>query len=51
MRHGIKNKKLNRTSSHRKAMIANMAVSLVLHEQITTTLPKAKDLRPDIDGV
>jgi len=49
MRHGIKSKKLNRTSSHRKAMLANMAVSLVLHEQITTTLPKAKFLRPMVE--
>jgi large subunit ribosomal protein L17 len=49
MRHGIKTKKLNRTSSHRKAMIANMAVSMVLHEQITTTLPKAKVLRPVVE--
>jgi large subunit ribosomal protein L17 len=49
MRHGIKHKKLNRTSSHRKAMIANMAVSLVLHEQITTTLPKAKVIRPVVE--
>lgn len=49
MRHGIKTKKLNRTSSHRKAMLANMAVALVLHEQITTTLPKAKFLRPAVE--
>ena len=49
MRHGIKSKKLNRTSSHRKAMLTNMAVSLVLHEQITTTLPKAKYLRPAVE--
>jgi large subunit ribosomal protein L17 len=44
MRHGIAKRKLNRTSSHRKAMFANMAVALVQHEQIKTTLPKAKDL-------
>lgn len=49
MRHGIKSKKLNRTSSHRQAMLVNMAVSLVLHEQITTTLPKAKYLRPVVE--
>lgn len=49
MRHGVKNKKLNRTSSHRKALLANMSVSLVLHEQITTTLPKAKFLRPAVE--
>lgn len=49
MRHGIKSKKLNRTSTHRNAMMANMAVSLVLHEQITTTLPKAKLIRPVVE--
>ncbi len=49
MRHGIKSKKLNRTSSHRKSMIANMASSLVLHEQISTTLPKAKLIRPVVE--
>jgi large subunit ribosomal protein L17 len=49
MRHGIKGRKLNRTSSHRKAMFANMAVSLIIHEQIKTTLPKAKDLRPIVE--
>ncbi len=46
MKHGIKQRKLNRTSAHRKAMLANMAAALVKHEQITTTLPKAKELRP-----
>lgn len=45
MRHLNKGRKLNRTSSHRKAMFANMAGSLIKHEQIVTTLPKAKDLR------
>ncbi len=49
MRHGIKSKKLNRTGTHRAAMLANMAVSLVLHEQIVTTLPKAKLLRPVVE--
>ncbi len=49
MRHGFKNKKLNRTSSHRKAMMANMAVSILLHEQIVTTLPKAKLIRPMVE--
>lgn len=49
MRHGLRGRKLNRTSSHRKAMFANMAVSLVMHEQIKTTLPKAKDLRPYVE--
>ncbi|CAA7615589.1 MULTISPECIES: 50S ribosomal protein L17 [Magnetospirillum] len=46
MRHGMSGRKLNRTSSHRKAMFANMVVALLKHEQIKTTLPKAKDLRP-----
>jgi large subunit ribosomal protein L17 len=49
MRHGNRGRKLNRTSSHRKAMFANMAVALLKHEQITTTLPKAKDLRPIVE--
>lgn len=49
MRHGIKTKKLNRTSSHRKAMFANLAVALLQHEQIKTTLPKAKVLRPYVE--
>ncbi len=49
MRHGISRRKLNRTSTHRKAMFANMAVSLLKHEQIKTTLPKAKDLRRVVD--
>jgi large subunit ribosomal protein L17 len=46
MRHGKVHRKLNRTAEHRKAMFANMAASLITHEQIVTTLPKAKDLRP-----
>ncbi|WP_017442471.1 50S ribosomal protein L17 [Rickettsia gravesii] len=49
MRHKIKGRKLNVTSSHRQAMLANMAVALVIHEQIKTTLPKAKELRPYIE--
>jgi large subunit ribosomal protein L17 len=49
MRHGIGHRKLNRTGSHRKAMFANMAVALLKHEQIQTTLPKAKDLRRVVD--
>jgi len=49
MRHGIKGRKLNRTSSHRKAMFANMAAALVKHEQIVTTLPKAKELKPFVE--
>jgi large subunit ribosomal protein L17 len=49
MRHGFHGRKLNRTASHRKAMFANMAASLIKHEQIKTTLPKAKDLRRVVD--
>ncbi len=49
MRHRNSGRKLNRTSSHRKAMFANMATALIKHEQITTTLPKAKDLRPIVE--
>lgn len=49
MRHGHGHRKLNRTSSHRKAMFANMASSLIRHEQIVTTLPKAKELAPFMD--
>jgi len=45
MRHRLSGRKLNRTSSHRKALFSNMAVALLTHEQITTTLPKAKELR------
>ena len=45
MRHGLSGRKLGRTTPHRKAMFANMAAALIKHEQITTTLPKAKDLR------
>ena len=45
MRHGNSGRKLNRTASHRKAMFANMAASLIEHEQIVTTLPKAKELK------
>lgn len=49
MRHGNSGRKLNRTSSHRKAMFANMATSLIEHEQIMTTLPKAKEIRPIVE--
>ncbi|OLP60526.1 50S ribosomal protein L17 [Xaviernesmea oryzae] len=49
MRHRNAGRKLNRTASHRKAMFANMAASLIQHEQIVTTLPKAKDLRPIVE--
>lgn len=49
MRHGKSGRKFNRNSSHRKAMFMNMAQALVKHEQIVTTLPKAKDLRPIVE--
>lgn len=49
MRHGFALRKLNRTHEHRKAMFANMAAALIKHEQITTTLPKAKELRPIVE--
>jgi large subunit ribosomal protein L17 len=49
MRHGKAHRKLNRTSEHRRAMFANMAAALIKHEQIVTTLPKAKDLRPVVE--
>jgi len=49
MRHRIRGRKLNRTSAHRKALFANMAAALIKHEQISTTLPKAKDLRPFVE--
>ena len=51
MRHGLANKKLNRTSEHRKALIQNMLNSLIKYEQITTTLPKAKVLRPQAEKI
>src|SRR3977135_4042509 len=49
MRHGNAHRKLNRTNEHRRAMFANMAAALIKHEQIVTTLPKAKDLRPIVE--
>ena len=49
MRHGSAHRKLGRTTSHRTAMFANMAASLIKHEQIVTTLPKAKELRPFVE--
>jgi large subunit ribosomal protein L17 len=49
MRHGFRGRRLNRTPEHRKAMFANMSASLIQHEQIVTTLPKAKDLRPIVE--
>ena len=51
MRHKIAHRKLNRTSEHRKALFKNMLNSLIKYEQITTTLPKAKELKPKIDKV
>ena len=51
MKHNIKNKKLNRTSSHRKAMFMNMSNALIKHEQITTTLAKAKELRRFVEKI
>ena len=51
MKHNIKNKKLNKTSSHRKAMFMNMTNALIKHEQITTTLPKAKELKRFIEKI
>jgi len=49
MRHGNAHRKLSRTPEHRKAMFANMAAALIKHEQIVTTLPKAKELRPVVE--
>ena len=51
MRHGMAGRKLNVTTSHRLAMFRNMATSLLKHEQITTTLPKAKELRPYVERI
>jgi large subunit ribosomal protein L17 len=49
MRHGNKGRRFNRTVAHRKSMFANLAQALITHEQIVTTLPKAKDLRPVVE--
>ncbi len=49
MRHGFRGRRFNRSSEHRKAMFANMSCALIKHEQIVTTLPKAKDLRPVVE--
>lgn len=49
MRHGMGQRKLNRTKGHRRALLANLACSLIEHEQITTTVPKAKELRPYVE--
>ncbi len=51
MRHNMSNKKLNRTSEHRKALLKNMLISLIKYEQIKTTLPKAKFLRPQAEKI
>ena len=51
MRHGIAKRRLNKTSSHRVAMLENMAVSLIKNEMIKTTLPKAKELRPFVEKI
>ena len=51
MKHNITHRKLNRTSSHRKAMMMNLSNSLIKHEQITTTLSKAKELRPFVEKI
>ena len=51
MRHGVGYRKLNKTSEHRKALFKNMLNSLIKYEQIITTLPKAKELKPQIDKV
>jgi large subunit ribosomal protein L17 len=49
MRHGFRGRRFNRTVSHRSAMLANLSASLIKHEQVVTTLPKAKDLRPVVE--
>jgi large subunit ribosomal protein L17 len=49
MHHGFKGRRFNRSSAHRKAMFANLSAALIKHEQIVTTLPKAKDLRPVVE--
>ncbi len=49
MRHGFRGRRFNRTAAHREAMFANMSAALIKHEQIVTTLPKAKDLRPVVE--
>ena len=51
MQHNIKHRKLNRTTSHRKALLMNLSNALIKHEQITTTLPKAKELRPFVEKI
>ena len=51
MKHNVTQKKLNRTTSHRKALLMNLSNALIKHEQITTTLPKAKELRPFVEKI
>ena len=51
MKHSITHRKLNRTTSHRKALLMNLSNALIKHEQITTTLPKAKELRPYVEKI
>ena len=51
MKHNITHRKLNRTTSHRKALLMNLSNALIKHEQITTTLPKAKELRPFVEKI
>ena len=51
MKHNLTHRKLNRTSSHRKALLMNLSNALIKHEQITTTLPKAKELRPLVEKI
>ena len=51
MKHNISQRKLNRTTSHRKALLMNLSNALIKHEQITTTLPKAKELRPFVEKI
>ena len=51
MKHNLTHRKLNRTSSHRKALLMNLSNALIKHEQITTTLPKAKELRPFVEKI
>ena len=51
MKHNIVHRKLNRTTSHRKALLMNLSNALIKHEQITTTLPKAKELRPFVEKI
>ena len=51
MKHNISHRKLNRTSAHRKALLMNLSNALLKHEQITTTLPKAKELRPFVEKI